>query len=60
MQDLENLYRVVNYVLDNEYHHFEESIDGDDIVKALLDDEVSHIYKDAYNAKNYLRGIIVE
>ncbi len=66
MVDLENLYSVVNYVLENEYNHFLECIDydvtdsDDSITQAFNDDNFSHIYKDAYNAKKYLRSIIVK
>lgn len=57
-QDLENLSNMVDYVLENEYIHFLESIDEDgDIKKALFDDDFSHIYKTAYHANEYLKSI---
>jgi hypothetical protein len=65
MNELEKMFNVVNYVLENEYHHFLECIDAetidDDVTiqRALKDDDFVHIYKDALVLKTYLRTIVI-
>jgi hypothetical protein len=70
LQELSDLYNVVNYVLCNEYNHFLECLDYDVtdsdisieecIELALKDDGFLHIYKDAVNSKKVLDTISVD
>lgn len=67
INEINNLYDVINYVLENEYHHFLESIDYDVtdiksenemIQQALNDSEYQHhSYAKAYHAKKFLDSL---